>query len=223
MIPKNIRILSIFTVSLLVFGGVTPGAFATSDSGSCDEVIEFITSINSGDIVEESFYTPRGVTSDTSKRTIVADTGNDRIVIFDNKGNFDKFITEADGIDLEYPYGITTDSDNSIFVADTENNRIVIFDFNGKFVYSITNEGIDGEFLKPRGVAVHSDGRIIIADSGNDRVVILYSDYTLDKIIEQADGKKIFHPVGVAIDSTGRIIVAESDRNRVLNYRRLVS
>ena len=67
---------------------------------------------------------------------IVSDSRNNRIQIFDSKGNF--ILTfgslgEENG-QCKNPHGICVDLNDNILVCDYDNYRIQIFDSNGKYM-----------------------------------------------------------------------------------------
>ncbi|WJH33839.1 SMP-30/gluconolactonase/LRE family protein [Paenibacillus sp. CC-CFT747] len=63
----------------------------------------------------------------------MADTGNNRIVMFDRGGNFDRVITAA-GTPLNKPQGLFVDGQDNLYVADTGNARVVKLDTHGKLL-----------------------------------------------------------------------------------------
>ncbi|MEM3058241.1 MAG: 6-bladed beta-propeller, partial [Candidatus Nitrosocaldaceae archaeon] len=132
-----------------------------------------LTKLESNVFREPKFAHPHGVAVDSKDRIIVADTGNNRIQIFDSKGNFvRRFMTAEYGEVID----VAVDSKDRIIVADTGNNRIQIFDSKGNFIDEFGTYGNDnGEFAHPHGVAVDSKDRIIVADTGNNRIQIFDS------------------------------------------------
>lgn len=118
------------------------------------------------------FNGPRGIAIDSSDNIYVADTGNNRVQIFDSSGNFiSKFGTSgsSDG-QFNLPRGITAD-DSKIYVADTNNNRVQIFDSTGTFQLKFGTLGTsNGQFNSTQGIEVDSSGNIFVGDTNNLRV-----------------------------------------------------
>jgi tripartite motif-containing protein 71 len=83
------------------------------------------------------FHYPEGIGVDSRQGNVyVADTGNNRVQMFDD---YCKFITEwgspgtANG-QFNSPEGITVDKLGHIYVVDRGNDRIEKFDRNGTFI-----------------------------------------------------------------------------------------
>lgn len=120
---------------------------------------------------------PTGLLSQPNDATVVGnnvyvvDTGNNRIQVFDQDGNF-KFAWGQAGAgngQFNSPLGIDSEG-NRIYVADQLNHRIQVFDLNGQFVGKFGTQGTGlQQFTYPRGVAINNNV-VYIADAGNNRV-----------------------------------------------------
>ena len=104
---------------------------------------------------------PWGVVVNGSNEIFVTDKRNNRIVVFNEKGEF----IRSFGHDLvELPTGICTDDKGRIFVANRANNKILLFDSKGEYVTAFHN----GELLKePRGTSLDARGNLVVCDAGN--------------------------------------------------------
>lgn len=78
----------------------------------------------------------------------VADTGNDRIVKMDSKGNVSGLFTGPKDKPLKNPSGVYVDKDGDIYVADTGNQRILHMSPTGEYVE---------EFGKPESALLGKD------------------------------------------------------------------
>jgi DNA-binding beta-propeller fold protein YncE len=143
---------------------------------------------------------PRAVAVAPSGATVIADTGNHRIVVVDSAGQFVRAFgglckiaegaaggcVDPDGSgplevgdgQFQEPWGVAVGPDGNIYVADTWNGRIQVFDGAGNFLrkwgYFNTTNGTLGDPLAlfgPRGIAVDSNGNLLVADTGNKRIV----------------------------------------------------
>ena len=81
----------------------------------------------------EEFIRPSGVALDSKDNLYVADTGNNRIQVFNNSENFVKIIRQNSLIKFSEPSGVALDSKDNLYVADTGNNRIQVFNIAGEF------------------------------------------------------------------------------------------
>jgi DNA-binding beta-propeller fold protein YncE len=120
----------------------------------------------------DQFDSPQGLMVNESGRVLVADQGNNCLVLlgFDGTG-----FSYLDSISAGFnaPTGVAVDAWGNIAVADTGDNRVVVLDAEGGFLaeYTEPNDGYTGPFNAPRGVAVGPCGTLIVADTGNRRVV----------------------------------------------------
>lgn len=102
----------------------------------------------------------------------VADTGNDRIQLFEpggstfarkfgSEGSSDGQFSSPVSVDM-HPYGI-------IAVADSDNHNVQVFYPNGTHAFTIGTTGTagcgDGRLNGPAGVAFAADGRIAVANT----------------------------------------------------------
>ena len=131
------------------------------------------------------FSYPRGVAVSADNLIYVADTGNNRIQVFN--GATRQYIATlgtgtkgSSNTQFNHPIGIAISPiDNRIYVADDTNNRVQIFDGanpNYKFIDTLGTTGQPGDsntqFNSPGGVAVSLNNRIYVADTNNNRVQI---------------------------------------------------
>jgi len=92
------------------------------------------TTVISGDEQPSGpFLSPQDIFLDAAtNRLLIADTGNNRVVILDLQGNY---LSEIGGetAGLNAPEGIFVDRNGDIWVADTGNQRIAVFSPDGAF------------------------------------------------------------------------------------------
>lgn len=94
-----------------------------------------------GETSPSPLQNPKDLYIDKNDHIYVADTGNNRIVEFDQNGTFVRYVTgEGAPKPFNKPEGVFVTDDLDIYVADTGNKRVVRLDKNGKYVR---------EYIKP--------------------------------------------------------------------------
>ena len=197
------------------------------------------------------FNKPSGVAvSATGDRIYVADSGNNRIQIF-NGNTLEHIKTLGTGYnpDLDTgkvvlsntqfskPSGVAVSATGDrIYVADTNNHRVQIFDGESyNYIAGLGTNGASGisnkQFTFPHGIAVSATGdRIYVADQFNQRVQIFNFDLNNTPVyddilgITQTEGnrpRQFRNPVGVAVSADGvKIFVADTLNHRVQIWKK---
>jgi DNA-binding beta-propeller fold protein YncE len=185
------------------------------------------------------FDKPMAAAWGPNKRIYVADSKNNRIVVFSAQGRylsqFGEFgiakppvgsaITWVPG-QLNYPTGVATDDEGNIYVADFKNDSISVFNDAGTFLrrfpdpYRPTGRGSSG--AGNSGIAVGAlavaDGKVYAADS-YQILVFDTQGVLLKQFGRPGQGPEgLDHPNGIAVDSKGRIYVSDSNQNRVTAF-----
>lgn len=131
------------------------------------------------------FKDPSDLFVDEQNRIFIADSGNNRVVVFDPEWNklaeLGAF-TNAEGAEdsLKNPCGVFVFGE-TIYVADTDNSRIVLFDGNFAFQSIIPSPPMEmfteGFAYKPSNLAVDASGRLyVISQSTNLGVMAFNTD-----------------------------------------------
>ena len=120
------------------------------------------------------------VYDDNRDLIIIADTGNNRILITDSEFNYvnqiSSFMNEGIEDSLNAPQGVFIDQNNFLYVADTQNGRILLFD--EKFAFKKEFPEISADILpenfryNPKSVAVDSAGNIYVVSINTNMGVI---------------------------------------------------
>ena len=101
------------------------------------------------------FKSPNDIAQDRTGNLYVTDTNNNRVQVFDSKGQF-LYTFSRKGV---RPYGICFGSDQLIYVSNTNNNCVSVFKTSGEFVTSF------GQFSTPIGIVVDDNGFVYVSDA----------------------------------------------------------
>jgi DNA-binding beta-propeller fold protein YncE len=169
------------------------------------------------------FSQPEGIATD-GKLIYVADSGNNRILLFDPRGDllYEFGYYGPKGGQFSNPTSLAVSGMN-VFVADTGNDRIQSFTNDGSGHFRFLNEwgrtGTGaGEFKSPRGIALIAGGQaVLVSDSGNNRIQMFDpKGRYLREFGGQGQAFGLFlNPAGMAVDAKGNITVADAGNNRI--------
>ena len=165
------------------------------------------------------FYGPRSIVLTADNRILVTDTGNHRIQVFDNTGNF---ITGFGGQgvlagEFYEPVGLAVAPSGSIVVADTWNERVQQLVMNESAMFSVSEfevntwGGSQSIENKPY-MAVDPTGRIFVTDPEGYRVVFFdESGRYLGRFGSYSTDFSGFNlPNGITIDQNGSVYVVDA-------------
>jgi DNA-binding beta-propeller fold protein YncE len=154
---------------------------------------------------------PHDAEFDKSGQLLVADTGNDRVAIYEVKGALGKLTGELKG--LAGPEGVAVTPDGAVVVTNTRNATISVFR-DGKLVQTSGGPGSrDGELRNPHDIEVASDGTVYVVDSANNRVQVF--DTALKHRVSFGAAFDLSGPKYLAIDGD-RIWLADEYNHRIL-------
>ena len=185
------------------------------------------------------FSFPRAVAVDGSGRIYVADSGNNRVQVFNADGSFLRQFGSTCKLDTKEgcqgdgrgqfnePWGITVDAEGNVYVSDAWNHRVQKFDKDGKFINQWgVFESTGGElgkpfaFYGPRQLATGQDGNIYAMDTGNKRVQVFKPD---GSFATQFGGGGVVdgrfdEPTGIGQDSAGNWYIADTWNRRMQKF-----
>ena len=175
-----------------------------------------------------SLWGPRGIAVDGRGHVLVADTGNKRIVVFDEDGNY---VTEfgTGGFDpgqFDEPVAVTVAASGTVYVTDTWNQRVQAFvpSETGDFYVPTAQWDISGWFgqsleNKPF-IAVDANENVYVTDPEGYRVI----EFTSTGEFIRTWGAfgngpaEIGLASGIAVDRDGFVWVTDAGNNRILRY-----
>jgi DNA-binding beta-propeller fold protein YncE len=154
---------------------------------------------------------PHDAEFDAAGRLLVADTGNDRIAIYETSGAQARLVGEMKG--LSGPEGVAVAPDGRIFATNTRAGSLAVLR-DGRLERTIGSYGAgEGEFSHPHDVDIAPDGTIYVVDSGNNRVQLF--DAALKPRPGFGAALKLNRPTYLALDGE-RIWLADEYNHRIL-------
>jgi len=163
-------------------------------------------------IGEGQLSAPHDARFDGQGRLIVADSGNDRVAIFEITGERGRYVGELRG-ELSSPEGVAVYGDR-IYVTNAGSDDIVVFQ-NGKVIkrHGRRGSGRD-QYRRPHDIDIDKDGRVFVADPGNNRIVVLDKELNWQKVYSQK-AYNFHEPKYLAIGGEGQLFVADEYNNQV--------
>ncbi|OXM87971.1 YIP1 family protein [Paenibacillus rigui] len=126
--------------------------------------------------VKSSMKNPKDIFVDAKNEIYIADTGNNRIVHMNEKGQLIRYITIPDS-PLSKPEGVFVTKEGNIYIADTGNKRVVKLDKDGKkqqeFVRPVSRYIPETFVYDPGKVMVDERGFLYIAVHGGYEGLLL--------------------------------------------------
>lgn len=163
------------------------------------------------------FYHPYGLTYDSSGNLHIADSHNDRILVFDQNNSFIRGYG-FHGQPSFVPYGLSITPENTFLITDVQNHRVFESDENGTFLKMIATSGsADGKVNNPRSVFLANDNRIYVADTNRHRIQIFERNGTfVRKFGTSGTGDGQFNqPYGVIVSEDFEIFVVDRYNHRI--------
>lgn len=164
------------------------------------------------------FKRPMGVSFAGDKR-LVADTGNGRVSILDERGKVIKTINKIGVRELMYPVAVAALDENTFVVSDIKRGEVVAASFDGKERFTMPMPGDKTRVgsVRPTGVTVGLN-RIFVTDVERNRILIFDRGGKYIRSFGKPGNKpgELSYPNGVAVDNSAkRIYVADSNNRRI--------
>jgi DNA-binding beta-propeller fold protein YncE len=185
--------------------------YLTDMRNSRIRVLEAMTLKPVGSFGDGELSNPHDAEFDQAGRLLVADTGNNRVAIYEVKGAQAKLVGELKG--LSGPEGVSVAPDGRVIVVNTRAAAISVFR-DGKLERTVGGRGSkDGEFSNPHDVDVAADGSVYVVDSGNNRVQMF--DASMKHRASFGAALGLDSPKYLTFDGD-RVWLADEDNHRVL-------
>lgn len=185
---------------------------------------DFLDSLGSLDAAEslESFWGPRSLAFNSQGDLFISDTGNKRILVFNEEI---QPLAEIGGAGLipgklDEPVGITVGPDDHIYIVDTWNQRVQVFEETEPGLFAYVHEWpVDawyGQSLdnKPY-IAASPAGQICVSDPEAIRILCFSPE---GEFLTGWSGSGMTRPVGITFDSECKLWVADSAANTILQF-----
>ncbi|MHC0037855.1 6-bladed beta-propeller [Pseudoneobacillus sp. C159] len=126
---------------------------------------------------EDKLAAPNAVTLDNDNNIYVSDSGNQRVIKYDNQGKYLATINGSEGgtgqSTFVNPRGVGVDSRGVLYVVNNLASSISGFDRDGKKIFEIGSMGDENEqFYLPNGLNIDQNGIIYITDTVNQRIAV---------------------------------------------------
>ncbi|HEY5720330.1 MAG TPA: NHL repeat-containing protein [Gammaproteobacteria bacterium] len=146
-------------------------------------------------------------------RLLVADSDNDRVVLYRVDGAAATRIDTLPGR-FATPEGVAA-AGAQVAVSNVRQGTVVLY-LQGRQVRSTGSIGqARGQFLRPHDLEFGPDGRLYVADPGNDRVQVLDATLSVVEVIGPP-AVALNEPKYLALDPQGLLYVADQHNDRVV-------
>ena len=151
---------------------------------------------------------PWGITANDSNEIFVSDICNQRIVVFNENGEFIRAFGQNT---LKCPNGVLFDNMGRIFVGNRHDNKILVFGQNGEYISTFHNASSLNE---PRGLSFDADGNLIVCDAGNKCVRFFSPNGNIFKTIGAGRLRMPFN----CLCFKGKLFVSDRDAHVIKVY-----
>jgi len=155
---------------------------------------------------EDEVSEPHDLVFQSAGRLLVADTGNDRIAIYQVRGSTAKLTGELRGA-VNRPEGVAVHRNGRVYVTGSSTGNIEVFE-NGQSVK------VAGGLSGPHDISITAEGSLWVADTGKDRLVKMSEDLEVQQILE-GEPYHFNGPRYLEIDQAGRLYIADKYSHQI--------
>ncbi len=159
---------------------------------------------------------PMGICADPRGHIFLSDTGNDRVLEFDEAGAFLRVIGAGD---VRVPMKVACDNEGRLYVADSGHNRIAIFKRAEDGSFAFEREIKEATFKEPVYVMVDDRGRIYASTNRNAATYLFTPDGKVAWKYNGTPDDPITAPRGLALDGKGNLLIVDEATKRVLTVK----
>jgi len=192
------------------------------ESGSQFTRTLFIERVIESASIESGLRKPSGMVVGAGGRFYLADTDNNRIILFDKDLRLTNQVGGFGGGDsrLGRPTWLTIDNELSVVVSDFGNRRLCRFDSELHFVNEIPFYSSDDplKFGYPSGLFATRHGEIWVGDKDNGRIAVFAVNGQFDRFIGASSGAGLMRdPAKIVLDNQ-QVLVCDAGNYRVAVY-----
>jgi sugar lactone lactonase YvrE len=167
---------------------------------------------------EAGMSRPMGLTP-AGDKTLVADTGNGRILILDRQGKISKTITEIGNRRLMYPAAVAAMDKETVIIGDLYRGEVAAVSYNGEERFSLPLAADKSKVgaIRPTAIAV-SQNRIFVTEVEGHRVLVFDGQGRFIRAFGRPGDKpgELSFPNGIAMDPAEKLVyVADSNNRRI--------
>jgi RHS repeat-associated protein len=180
--------------------------------------VSYSSSFGSAGTGSGQFAHPGDVSRDAKGNLWVADSSNNRLQEFNEKGEFLKTIGSVGTGNGQFsqPKSIAFTTAGNFWVADSGNSRLQEFNEKGEFMKAVGSLGSgNGQFNRPEHLAIDAKGNIWVSDTYNYRIQELNEKGEFIKVVNPT-GLGAIEPTGITVGPGGNAWVTDWSHNRVV-------
>ena len=167
----------------------------------------------------DAFYGPRGLALGPDKLLYVTDTGNKRVLVYDQNGGYVRqWGAPGTGpAQLDEPVGVAVSQNGRVYIADGRNARIQVFDLRGapQSRWRVAEFADEGR-LEPY-VDVDAEGDVYVSEPAASRVAQYTPSGELVVGYEGSTDVQLLTPVGLSVAPNGKVYIVDSALGRVIH------
>lgn len=173
------------------------------------------------------FIEPLGICTDTDGNLYVVDSGNCRVQVFDEEGEFVRSFGEfgwEEGKFL-YPVDCAIDENLAIYVVDLDKGVVYKFSEDGNYQGQIIKKmesssdksTLEGVFNQPMGVEVGRSGELFVVNTANHKIDVFDRlNSPIDELGGFGSSGGFFNtPYDCSVSKRGLLYVADTLNNRI--------
>ncbi len=163
---------------------------------------------------------PAGIDVDNKSNLYIADTGNNRLVVWAPNATNGTILINNNLIGQVYGLLLAPGSSNQVYLSSQSQHSIYLWTF-GASTPNITLTQVSGTpniLNNPSGITLDPYGNLYVADRDNNRVVMYCVNSTVGITVVNGNTPALNHPIGVGFDSNLNMYVGTREGDNVVRY-----